>query len=251
MKFIKAFLIVLTVFLTSCGIAKRVAESGEATAQRTKVIKSHKEAALDFKTMSARVGVDYKDDKQSQSVTVDLRMENGQQIWMSARVLGLTMAKVHITRDKVRFYEKLNNKSFDGDFSLISNFLGEQVTYDQVQDILLGQAVESLDKKDFNVVDNNYQFTQGTLILKLFKLRPLDYKVSEQSIKKPSENSYLNIQYPDYQIVDGKILPLQVNIDALKDKRSTRVSLEFKNVEFDKSMSFPFDMPSNTKPIQF
>lgn len=251
MKIFKAVLIILAITITSCGSVKRATDSGEANAQKNKVVKSHLDAALDFKTLSARLGVDYKDDRREQSVTVDLRMEKGTQIWMSARVLGLTVAKVYITRDRVQFYEKLNNQSFDGDFSLISDFLGENVTFDQVEAIMLGHAVESLEKKKFSIENNEYVFKDGTLIEKLFRMRPADYKLSEQSIRKASENSFLQVQYPDYQIVSGKILPLQVVIDAKKDNKNSHVALEFRNVEFDKGLSFPFDMPSNTKPIKF
>lgn len=238
-------------FITGCGSVKRATDSGEANAQKSKVVKAHKEAILDFKTISSRVNVDFKDDKRSQSVTVDLRMEKGEKIWMSARFLGITVAKVYITKDRVQFYEKVNSQSFDGDFSLISDFLGEDVTFEQVEAIMLGHAVESLDKKAFGIENNLYVFKEGTLIEKLFKLRPADFKVSEQSIRKASEDSFLQVQYTDYQIVNSKILPLEVRINARKENKNTFVSLEYKDVEFDKALSFPFEMPSNTKPIKF
>jgi len=251
MRIYKLSFLLLAVFLTSCGAIKRATDSGEASGQKNKVIKSHKESTLDFKTLSSRVNVDFRDDKRSQSVTVDLRMQKGEKIWMSARVLGLTVAKVYITRDRVQFYEKLNRQSFDGDFSLISNFLGEEVTFEQVEAIMLGQAVESLDKKTFSIENNEYVFKEGTLIEKLFKLRAADFKVSEQSIRKASENSYLQVQYPDYQVVSGRIMPLAVRIEAFRKKETTMVSLEYRDIDFDQELSFPFEMPANTKPIEF
>lgn len=251
MRILKISLVLLAIFITSCGTVRRAADGGEANAQKSKVVKSHNAAALDFKTISARMSVDFKDEKREQSVTMDVRMEKGQKIWMSARVLGFTVAKVFITRDRVQFYEKLNNQSFDGDFSLISDFLGEEVTFDQVEAILLGQAVEPLDKKSFSIEGNEYLFKEGALIEKLFKLRPADFKLSEQSITKAAEDSYLQIKYPDYQVVSGKIVPLKVMIDARKENKNTFVSLEFRDVTFDQNLSYPFDMPSNTKPIQF
>jgi hypothetical protein len=251
MRIYKLGFLLLAVFISSCGTVRRATDTGEASGQKSKVIKSHKEAMLDFKTLSSRVNVDFKDNNRQQSVTVDLRMLKGEKIWMSARILGLTVAKVYITKDRVQFYEKLNRQSFDGDFSLISDFLGEEVTFEQVEAIMLGQAVESLDKKVFYVEENEYVFKEGALIEKFFKLRPADYKVSEQSIKKVSENSYLQVQYPDYQVVSGKIMPLAVRIEAFRKNKSVTVSLEYRDIGFDQDLSFPFEMPANTNPIEF
>lgn len=236
--------------IASCKAVRRASNAGEATAKKSNVVKLHEAASIKFKTLQAKVDLDFKDEKRSQSVTVELRMEKGKNIWLSARFLGLTAGKLHITQDRVRFYEILNKQSFDGDFSLISDFLGEDVTFDQVEAILLGQAVESLGDKNFSVIGNEYVFNEGTLITKLFKLRAADFKVSEQAISKPAEDSYLRIMYPDYQMVSDKIVPLKVQIDARKDGKNTAVTLAYRSIEFNKNLSFPFEMPANTKPIK-
>ncbi|MGJ8683891.1 MAG: DUF4292 domain-containing protein [Nonlabens sp.] len=249
MKAYRILYVLLAVLVMSCGSVQKAANNANATAKKASVVKAHEAARTDFKTMQSRLSVDYKDEKQSRSVTVDLRIEKGKQIWMSAKFLGFTAAKVYITPDRVQFYEKLGKRSFDGDFSLISNFLGEPLEYDQLEDLLLGQAVESLQPHQFTVSNNQYQFTQGQLIEKLFKLRPSDFKVSEQSISKPAEDSFLVITYPDYQVVDKRIIPLELNVEAKRGKRFSQVNLEFRNVEFNQDLSFPFSMPSNTKPM--
>lgn len=250
MKAYRIIYIFLALVVASCGSVQKAANNASATAKKANVVKAHQAARTDFKTMKSRLSVDYKDEKQSRSVTVDLRIEKGKQIWMSAKFLGFTAAKVYITPDRVQFYEKLKGRSFDGDFSLISDFLGEPLEYDQLEDLLLGQAVESLQPHQFSVVDDQYQFAQGALIEKLFRLRPSDFKVSQQSITKSSEDSFLVITYPDYQVVDKRIIPLEVNVDAKRGKRRSQVSLEFKNVEFNQDMSFPFSIPSNSKPMK-
>jgi len=249
MKVYKIAYILIAVFIVSCGSVQKASNNASATAKKNSVVKAHITARPNFKTMQSRLSVNYKDEKQSRNVTVDLRIEKGKQIWMSAKFLGFTAAKVYITPDRVQFYEKLGKRSFDGDFSLISDFLGESLEYNQLEDLLLGQAVESLQSHQFSIVDNQYQFTQGQLIEKLFKLRPSDFKVSEQSIRKPAEDSHLVITYPDYQVIDKRIIPLEVKVDAKRGNRFSQVTLELKRVEFDKELSFPFSIPSNSKPM--
>ena len=48
-------------------------------------------------------------------------MEKDKTIWINA-TLGL--ARAIITPDKVRFYNRINNQYFEGDYTLISNLLG-------------------------------------------------------------------------------------------------------------------------------
>lgn len=250
MKYLKYLPIALFLLLAGCSSTQRAANNATATAKKSKVVKAHETARTDFKTMSSRLSVSYDNSITTRSFTVNLRMEKDKQIWMSAGLFGITAAKVYITPDRVQFYEKLNKRAFDGDFSLISDFLGEEISFQQLEDLLLGQAVEPLGKKDFAIVNNEYQFQQISVIAKIFKLRPTDFKVSEQSISKPSEGSFLKVNYPEYQMVDGKIIPTEIKIDALQGDRVSKVEMELKSVDFDQEMTFPFNMPSGYSPFQ-
>ncbi|MFB0903425.1 MAG: DUF4292 domain-containing protein [Nonlabens sp.] len=250
MKYLKLLSIVILLFLSGCGGIQRAANNATAKAKKAKVWKAHEAARIDFKTMNARLSVSYDNLQSTRSFTVNLRMEKGKQIWMSATIFGFTGAKVYITPDRVQFYEKLNKRAFEGDFSLISDFLGEEITFEQLEDLLLGQAVEPLKNKDFTVVDNEYQFKQDALITKLFSLRPSDFKLSEQSISNSSENSFLKVNYPEYQVVEGRIIPTEIKINAHQRERVSKLEMEFKNVEFDQELTFPFHMPSGYSPFE-
>lgn len=243
--------LVLAMILISCGGSQKATENAVNSAAKTKIVKAHTAAAIDFKTLQSRLGVKYQDDNRSQSVTVDLRMEKGKQIWMSARVLGFTVAKVYITPDRVQFYEKLQKRSFDGDFKLISRFLGEELNFQQLENLLLGQAIEPLNNLDYTVVNNRYEFKREDVISRLFALRPSDFKVDQQSISKPSENTTLDVKYLDYQTVTGKVLPNEIIINANAKGKLVQVELDLKNVEFDQDLSFPFEMPSGYKQMNF
>jgi outer membrane biogenesis lipoprotein LolB len=243
--------LVLAFILISCGGSQKAAENAVASAAKTKIINAHNAAALEFKTLQSRMNVKYQDANQSQNVTVDLRMEKGTQIWMSARVLGFTVAKVYITPDRVQFYEKLQKRSFDGDFQLISDFLGEELTFEQLENLLLGQVIEPINTMDYTVVNNRYEFRQTGVIEKLFALRPSDFKVAQQSISKKSENTTLDVKYLDYQTVSGKVLPEDITINANSNGKLVQVELQFNNVEFDQELSFPFEMPDNYKRMTF
>ncbi len=240
----------IAIMLISCGGSQKAAEKAVATAAKAKVIKAHQIAGIDFTTMQSRMAVNYQDENRSQAVTLDLRVEKGKHIWMSYRFLGATFAKASITPERVQFYEKLNKRSFDGDFSLVSQFLGEELNYQQLENLLLGQAIEPLNDLDFAIVDNKYQFKGGGLVARLFNLRPSDFKLAQQSIIKPSENSTLDIKYLEYQEVEGRILPAAIMINANVQGKLVQVDVNLEKVEFDQDVSFPFNLPSGYTPME-
>ncbi len=240
----------LILLLVSCGGSQKATQNAVATAAKSKVIKAHNAAATDFKTMQSRMNVSYKDENQSQIVNVDLRVEKGKKIWISYRFLGATFAKALITPDRVQFYEKLRKRTFDGDFALISRFLGEELNYDQLENLMLGQAIEPLSNLEFAIVDNKYQFKKEAVIARLFNLRPSDFKVAQQSIVKNDANSALDVKYIVYQTVEDKILPQQIKVNANAQGKLVQIELELRNVEFDQDLSFPFEMPTGYKIME-
>jgi outer membrane biogenesis lipoprotein LolB len=232
-------------FLTLAGCKSADVAGGKANkrASARSIAKAHQDNALDFETIKSRLGIRYQDDGQSVAATLDLRMKKDEHIWMSAKLLGFTVAKVHITPQRVRFYEKKDKQYFDGDFALISEFLGQRLDFTQMQNLLLGQAVENLEDCKVKVVDNEYRLTEKGIIDKLFRLRPTDFKLLEQSAIKESENSSLQIRYPEYQEVENKVLPREIFVLARRNDKFSQVELEFKSVRFNEELNFPFEFP--------
>ncbi|RZK08019.1 MAG: DUF4292 domain-containing protein, partial [Flavobacterium sp.] len=116
-------LVVLFAFATmvSC---KSKAVISEATATKSmsaeKVIDNHYDTKKDFRTAYIKADVGYKDDKQSLNVTADIRIKKNEQILLSVRFFGITMAKALITPKEVKYYEKSGNKYFEGDYTTLS-----------------------------------------------------------------------------------------------------------------------------------
>ncbi|HBY68121.1 MAG TPA: DUF4292 domain-containing protein, partial [Flavobacteriaceae bacterium] len=138
MTYTKYIFIVLAIVLSSCGAAKKV--KGSKTAKENistkNIIASHEAASPKFKTMAARIQVSYKDDDTQQSVTVSLRMEKDKTIWVKASLLGITLVKANITPDRVQYYETIGGTYFDGNYALLSDWLGTEINFEKAQAIL-------------------------------------------------------------------------------------------------------------------
>ena len=108
------------------------------------IVKQHNKSQSEFKTLQGRIKVEYSQGDRSETHTLTLRMEQDKTIWINA---FLNMVRVKITPEYVRFYNKLDNTYFDGDYTLISNFLGTELGFDNLQNLLLGEAVFDINPK--------------------------------------------------------------------------------------------------------
>ena len=159
---ISAFLIV---FLIGCKPKQTVATAAaNENTEVSKVINGHYKNQHDFKTLNIRANAKYEDEKQSHSMNADIRIKKDEIIWINIKFLGIPMAKAMITPTKVSYYEKINNTYFEGDFSMLSNWLGTDLDFNKVQNLFLGKAIDDLTKDRWisEVVDKMFKLSSPT-----------------------------------------------------------------------------------------
>ena len=237
--------------LTACKSTKSIT-GGEVDSRLStkRIIENHYANQLEFKTLSGRVKIDYSDGEDAQGVTVSLRMEKDEVIWISA---PLGMVKAHITPERVSFYNKLQNEYFDGDFSYLSDLLGTELDFTKVQNLLLGTAVLDMrDEKYTSTINgDNYQLKPKKtreLFKILFQLEPGNFKIHSQEIAQPENDRLLTAEYT-YQDVSGNVLPNEIKIVALENEENTKIDLSFRSLELNKPLNFPYKIPKGFDEI--
>lgn len=246
-------LCVATLLLTSCGSKKVVAKGDTASDMSARqIIKNHYRNDVNFETLRGRVKIDYSDGAADQGFSVSMRMKKDEAIWLAA---SLSVVKVLITPERVSFYNKLDNTYFDGDFALLNDLLGTEVNFEMVQNLLLGQSIVDLKDQRYtaSVAENLYQLKpdrQLELYKLLFLLEPSNFKIALQQLSQPEKGRILNIAYESYQEVEGKVVPDKIVLQAQDGTGLTRIDLEYRNLEFDQNLSFPYSIPNGYKPIE-
>ena len=255
MKNFSKILILILLIVTSCKTNKNVTNSSSINKISTKkIINNHYNNIFDQQTVYAKVNAKYRGKKTSTSVSIKLRLEKDKTIWMSATKFGIPLAKVKITPNRVVYYEKLQRTYFDGDFSLLSKWLGTDLDYDKVQNILLGQAILNLKKGKYNSVisKNSYQLSpkkDNELFGILFFMNPDNFKLDKQEIRHPEKQQLLSVSYPNYNQIKGEHFPKNIYIRASDNKNLTTIDIEYRSVEFNKELTFPFSIPKGYKEI--
>ena len=255
-RIISLFYISSIVLFTGCkGTKSTIEGNSNKVFPLGEIISFHESASPNYNTLASRVQVVYDDGKNQQSITVSLRMEKDKTIWIRASVLGITLAKAIITPNRVSYYETISNTYFDGDFSLLSDWLGTDLNFEKTQAILLGQSIFNFNEAQYktSLVGNQYKIEPKkqpfNFIHSLF-LNPLNFKVVSGSVSQPNESRLFSIRYGDYQKLDGGFYPSDILIDASENDEKTKIAVSYKSIDVNAQVSFPFEIPEGYERIE-
>jgi hypothetical protein len=248
----KQFLVTIVLFfsLVGCKSTKDIFD-GKATKsmEAKKIIQNHYAVKDSFSTLYIRANAKYKDEKQSMSFTAEIKMEKDKQILVSIRFVGITMAKALITPTEVKYYEKSGNNYFEGDYSTLSNWLGTDLDFYKIQNLLVGQAIDDLRKQSYTstIEDKMYklQETAATENQKAYFFESSKFVLKKQLIEQPQKNRSLMVTYPNHQEYNEAILPLIVLIEAVQANNKNTILLNYNTITFNESLSFPYSVPGN------
>ncbi len=250
------YIFAFTLFVLSCKGSKGIAESNTNISKMSSedIIKTHDRANPKFLTLAARMQVVYENNKKHQSITVSLRMEKDKKIWIKASLLGITIAKALITPEAVSYYETLTNTYFEGDFSLLSDWLGIDIDFQKAQSLLLGQSIFNLDAKYKVVIATNKYKLQPKQQPNNFKhallLNADNFKISSESLSQPKDNRMFTVNYGNYQKIKEGYYPTEIRIITTDNGDLTKIGVNFKKIDHNASIRFPFSIPRGYEEIR-
>lgn len=237
----------------SCKPKQLVAESGAAdNVAMSKVISGHYANRKDFETVNIKANARYEDDKQTQNVSAEIRIKKDEKILVIVRFLGITMAKAMITPEKVSYYEKINGKYFDGNYALLSRWLGTDLDFQKVQNLFLGQAIDDLTKGKYEESVENNLFKLKSKgngnTEKEFLFEGANFLLKKEVLTQKREGRSLVIDYLTHKTSSKGIMPFDIAIQAIQENK-VNIEIGYNTVIFDESLSFSYDVPDGYEQI--
>ena len=239
----------------SCKSKTAVVNATKSNSRSTanKIIENYYNNKSEFKTLYIKANAQYATEKQNQNVTAEIKIKKDEQILISIRFLGITMAKASITPATVSYYEKINGNYYEGDFSALSQFLGTDLDYFKIQNMLLGRAIDDLKKGKYqeSFADQVYRLddTLDNNTKKSFYFDADTFLVNKQEISQTSEGRMIQVLYSSKKEFNEIILPMAVDIDSYQKKGKAEINLEYNTVTFNEELSFPYSVPNGYKRI--
>ncbi len=216
------------------------------------IINAHNDNVANFSTSFIRGTANYNDGKQSQNVGLDIRIKKDEIILINIKVIGLSMAKIQLTPTSVQFYEKLNSRFYDGDFDFLSDWLGTDLDFYKVQNLLLGKAINSLEKERMKVTleegMHKLEHANSREITETYYFEDADFMLKKEELNQKNENRSVIISYPNYQKIGESMLPSEIHIEA-KSVKNVQLKIRYDKVSLNEDLNFSFSIPSNSKNI--
>lgn len=250
------YIALVCVAVTSCKTQQKAAvvteQAADETKSRSEIIEGHYKNKRDFTTLSINANARYKDKKQTHNLTADIRIKKDEMILVSIKFFGITMAKAQITPDKVSYYEKINGTYFEGSYLTLSKWLGADLDFNKVQNMLTGEALDDLTKGSYkeNIEGGKYKLTsKEKSFTKEFLFEGANYLLKQQIIAQGGNSPRsLEIMYPAHKEYTNGILPAQVNIEAVQQDK-VNINIEYTSVKFNEALTFPYSVPEGFEQI--
>ncbi|MCK5782277.1 MAG: DUF4292 domain-containing protein [Flavobacteriales bacterium] len=257
--------LVAVLVLNSCANKTVTTDYGEVELLAPKKL-LHKidDAYINPEYMSSTVKIKFKSSGSKNSFTAKLRMEKDKTIWINISFFGISFARGIMTPEGVSMYERQNGTFFKGDYKYISEMLGSELDFYQIQALLLGKPLFEIKANKYKTLisknsllleyKNNKELTEKAVnngdYIKRYWYNPINYELERQMLALPDRSTTLIVKNNNYALVEKKYnLPQIIDLQIMNDK-STMVELEYKGMKVDNKLSFPFSIPKDYTEIK-
>jgi len=256
-------IIFLILFSTSCKVNRSALKKPLKEHGFDYLYTKMTENQVNFKTLNTKLDITYLEEDSKTGLKGQMRMVNDSLIWVSfSPALGIEAARVLLTKDSVKFINRLNKSYFTGKYTLLDSLLNTTIEYSILQSMLLGNDLTQYDVNKFKAsIDGGfYRITikERRKIRKYIKSGEIESKVLVQNIWLYPDNfrirrielrelgddtKKLNVYYDEYLEMDGQLFPKTMKIEISANKNIT-MDINFSKIRLNIDQNYPFNIPS-------
>lgn len=225
-----------------------------STLTAEKLIASQEALSNTFQTLSTVSEVKYEGNGNAYALTAEIKLKKDEMLGINVRFMGIIMAKALITPQGVKYYEKAQSTYFDGDFETLSQWMGTDLNFSMIQNLILGKSLVNLSVQDYNFETTE---TEALLISKnqsiktSFSFSIKDLLLIMQSVQQPQQNKAFEISYQERVVVENSsvAIPRKISITATQKNEKHAVDLQHQNIKFNEEITFPYNVPNGYERI--
>lgn len=258
--FKKKFLFSIAILISFLGLFSCKSKSivlnnskNETKLIESKAIENYNNTKFEFTTLAIKSDIQVETQKINQSVTAEIKIKKDEQILISIRFLGITMGKALITPTKVSYYEKLKSTYYEGDFSSLSLWLGTDLDFEKLQNMLLGRAIDNLKPGQYTETFSDQVYKLDNIAeentKKSFFIEGGNFTLNKQEVSQTKEERMIQVVYDNKKTFAEMILPTLITINSVQKGNKAVIKMEFNSINFNQELSFPFSIPNDYKRI--
>ena len=230
-------------------------KSAELDSLKTVLTALNSSAISDFTTLKAKVKMDYEGDNQSINATANIRMKKDSLIWISVTgLLSVEGARLMVTPDSVILMNKLKHNVVRRPIAYLATIAHLPISFSDMQDIILGNPLFTGGKikgyqhqgTSWSADIENELFNSFVQLMQAPEAISMTRNTLKQQDQKVTRSC--DLVYKDYQVFTGLRLATDRKI-TLEDQKKINIELQFKEVNFNQPLTFPFSIPKNYKQL--
>ena len=205
---------------------------------------------IKFTTFSGKIELDYKDgDGKNTNANAHIRMYSDSVIWvLLTGALGIEGVRAYITKDSVKLLYKQDKIYTVRSISFLQEVTALPLGLSTLQDLLLGNPVfldsniTSYSKTGNSIMLQSY----GAFFSNLLTIGETDKRLESSRLEDAdtATKRTCNLTYADYESSSQGIFSTKRTINVV-EKKKLNIKLDFKQYEFNETLSFPFSVPKN------
>jgi uncharacterized protein YpmB len=211
-----------------------------------------------YQWLSTRIRAEIGADGEQQKATIFLVNRKDSLIYINISKFGIEGARAVITKDSVKYMNRLEMTYYVGDYSIFYKMFGVHLNFNMMQSLILACDFTNFDKPtEFVEKDGKLTFTLTQRKHRSDNIRINQNLVFSKDLKKVLQNEIEDartmqkaiVQYVDFQEVDKVLLPLNWNISV----PGANLKATFVNESLRLNVPGPTSIriPDRYKPINF
>lgn len=209
---------------------------------------------LNFTTFSSKLDLDIDLNGSGYSSTATLNIEKDKIIWLSITpMFGMELARAKITPEGVEVLNRWNKTYLKRPLSWLRNYIGMEVEFSVLQDLLIGNYFELAPEQPYSIVPNQankigsrYLVDATNTALQHDFIIEND-KPKQLNLKSPTDA--LKIDYVKFQTLEQQQIPQDLSLDVTGRQRVT-AKINFSKVKLNEAIKTEFEIPEKYKVVE-
>lgn len=247
----KLLILLIAFILFSCRTGKDTNKSGNLSKDKEFVISQIDKNKFDFKNINCKFNINFISEKKDITVSGSLRIAKDSIIWASITpALGIEVARIIITKDSFKLINRLSSDFISESINNIDNLINSKIDFQQIQALLIGNIIFSIDKKYTLTTDNNnYKLKNNNKNSNSDYTLTIDsqnFRIVKSEFVDKTKKNKLNTTYSDFRKINELYIPYNQKFQLETDK-NIEANIEFTSITIKDSLDFPFNIPKKYK----
>jgi hypothetical protein len=232
-----------------------------------------KKNEFDFKWLSCKFDASSIYEGKTTDFNVTMRARKDSVIWMSITdpLLGAVEgARVLLTRDSVKFMDKMHKQYFVGGYDTLRKMLNiDDLDFGMIQSLLIGNSVEFYEEEERlrpGTDRRDCKYLLGTVRKRTIRKVMSDGKV----LKEPAQSIWMDpdkfkilrifftdfntnrtfdANYETFEPVDSLLFPRKMSFE-IRAAHNLLIKIRYNKVSMNKELTFPYTIPSSYEKIK-